>query len=378
MERIKSYLAARERSDLELVTYRHSTPLNFLDPESLQRRTSIAIQMATAENARQFYANLAPSDQVLIKTICVDVDDPVEQFVELIEGVPSHSELPAPSENCTPDLIDAFKRSLVEGSADSISQEDPDLYERACKLLEDEYRGVVKKYFDMGIVPNHYVINMHSYLYREFGVSLYHIWFKDKLKNLYAHNDPKVQSLLSQTLNPGGHLNRDELGREKYSVADVDVDDLKNMSQSEIEEFCRQKFRYATPPASRSRVRINQVVELVEFMQHHDLDVVTSPSMVQDWQRTFTKKMTDMIRRIEFMDSITYIPRKSRQIFMSGKASIKSIEEKIKMFENAGLHPVQYGPYLSIPLSPTLANQVICDIIWCGGFRAKTKKIWHI
>lgn len=345
MNKLKRYIDERAEFDAESARFKKRVETKtFLDIETLTRRTKIAIDVASAEDPESAIAELDETDLALLKTICLDVDQPIEKFLAKIKG----EIIEANQDPEYPDyIIETIEEALRTRSVECIEENDPELYEEVCQILIEEFTRVVAKYTELGIIPNHYCFNKDAYLYREYGVRLYSIWFRGNTRFL-CEDEKGFNEELYEAVNPTSRINKNDVEKHWHNVKGINVDNIDNMEDQEIIDICKNIFMSEAANHGIINMLRERLKLVVRFMQDNEIEVVFAKSIATDWNNKYKSRQKKLDDRLEFIQALGRIPKKAKHRIMARRTTVSNLRAEVDYYEKAGLTIEQYGPYLGL------------------------------
>ncbi len=347
INRAVEYINRREECDARLFEKKEDG--RFLRPEDLVDRTRKALQIAATIDEIQDdleVAQIARQTNLEVSEI-MDIADALflipqgafNRFVNLCRQREFEFEIPE-----VPDEIDEV---LMESMIKNAPHKNSGVAERIRSILKRDLYELIESFMNAGTSLNHVLLNRYSPYYRKYGLKLYLIYFGTDMEELTGHDNPHVRKELEIALNPGGHVNRNEAVAVWSRVSTDWVDDIRDLPEEELIIEVERYFGISLIGRYRERFNKTTTLKLLEFFAIHD--VQTPPHLL--WFTYSEKSLKKVLVDIELTLAICEehaIPQKTINSLIKAHKNGEKLYKHIAEFEEHGLMPEYYGPYMGV------------------------------
>ncbi|GEM_PF-4344035 len=342
----------------------------FLTPKMLVERTRLAVRLIDAvEKLQRSPKNKKKvSDLVAIAEI-MEVD--IQKLRDLIAALfvvpePSFNQL---LELCQPEseerkkgaveLTDKYKlhdilffslsnrrlpndeeaRKLGAKNAQALKQ-------RVQSSLTADLKTIADRFWEAGFNVNDVALNRYSFYYREYGVSIYQLWFGKNINSIFQSFPAPAQRTLKRSFERGeSYLGRNPLRWGRVSnelMAKINKAENRTEVMRLIENDLGIKF-------SKSYQKLFNEEGTKEFLEFWNaFDIPATPLL--KWFTYPPEKIEEIKERytrlLELMNQWAF-PLREQVKILQGKVRAELVEEKIAVFLDQGLAPEYFLPYVT-------------------------------
>jgi RNA polymerase sigma factor (sigma-70 family) len=226
-------------------------------------------------------------------------------------------------------------------------------YDEAIKYIRDvlkaDFHRVVAKYStyqSLKLMVNEILFNRYSKYYKEYGFMLYRIWFADDIDGLCAHHRGMVSDMLKKKI---FYRATTESREEVLLGAYVDkkfTSSLDEMPDGDLLKAVSERFGFEISSRIQKRFNRQTALKIVGFWEEHDIPIAPH-SLCFTYTLTSIQKVFDRLEEVSvFLDECGNVPLKVRMNILRSRLEVEDIRKVMALFEDAGILPDYYWPYV--------------------------------